>query len=481
MIPVTSSFPSINLEKRLDYLIRYPHGCVEQTTSSVFPQLYLSTFVKLNSTRKIEVEKNIKAAIFKLQNFQTSNGGFSYWRGGSTANNWGTIYASHFLIEAEKMGYTLPYGMKNKFINNLKSSARSWRKTTNSRYYRYQSHETMQAYRLYVLALANSAEMGAMNRMKEISNLSVNAKWRLAGAYQLKGQNSVAKNMIFNAPTEIEAYRELSYSYGSSVRDEAMILEVLSLMKEKTKAAFMAKKVANQLGENTWMSTQTTAYSLIAMSKFLEGKSTSNLMKFSYKLNGKGESVNSDIPVYVAKNSPKSSKDGKASLTNTGSGILYVRLITKGIPVESNDLEKDNNLKMNVTYLDMNGSSIDPTKIKQGTDFKMKVTVFNPGIKGDLKEMALSQIFPSGWEIHNARMSNSSSNNGDSYYDYQDVRDDRVYTYFSLRNGKSKTFTVNLNATYDGKFYLPSILCEAMYDNSVSSVKPGKWVEVIRN
>ena len=32
-----SSVPPLDLDKRLKYLIRYPHGCIEQTTSSVFP------------------------------------------------------------------------------------------------------------------------------------------------------------------------------------------------------------------------------------------------------------------------------------------------------------------------------------------------------------------------------------------------------------------------------------------------------------
>lgn len=480
-----SSFPAIDLEKRLNYLIRYPHGCVEQTTSSVFPQLYLEKFTKLTSTRKTEIEKNIKAAIYRLQDFQTASGGFSYWAGEGQTNDWGSNYASHFLLEAEKKGYTLPYGMKKKLLSYLKTQSRNWRKPSRTnQYYRYQSSELTQSYRLYVLALWKSAELGAMNRLREYSDLSTTAKWRLAGAYQLINQSKTAKTMIFDAPTNIEDYSELSYSYGSSTRDEAMILEVLSIMDEKAKAATIAKRVANRLGEDRWMSTQTTAYSLIAMSKFIETNSTSKLMKFSYEFNdGKTKSISSDKTIFQDRRPNVRNTEGKVEVKNMGDALLYVRVITEGIPIESNDLNKDNNLKMTVSYRDMSGSSIDPTKIKQGTDFKMSVTVYNPGVKGDLQEMALSQIFPSGWEIHNARMSNSttSHNKANSSYDYQDVRDDRVYTYFSLRSSKSKTFTVHLNATYDGKFYLPSILCEAMYDNSISSVKPGKWVEVVRN
>jgi len=43
-----SNIPPMNLEKRLNYLIRYPHGCVEQTTSSGFPQLFLNQVLDLS-------------------------------------------------------------------------------------------------------------------------------------------------------------------------------------------------------------------------------------------------------------------------------------------------------------------------------------------------------------------------------------------------------------------------------------------------
>lgn len=63
--------------------------------------------------------------------------------------------------------------------------------------------------------------------------------------------------------------------------------------------------------------------------------------------------------------------------------------------------------------------------------------------------------------------------------DYQDVRDDRVYSYFDLQPNTSKTFRIKLNASYLGKFYLPSTSCEAMYDNTINARNAGQWVEVV--
>jgi hypothetical protein len=63
---------------------------------------------------------------------------------------------------------------------------------------------------------------------------------------------------------------------------------------------------------------------------------------------------------------------------------------------------------------------------------------------------------------------------------YQDVRDDRVYTFYDLKNGESKTFTLLLNASYLGKYYLPTVYSEAMYDRSINARQHGKWVEVVK-
>ncbi|HNH22538.1 MAG TPA: hypothetical protein PLY26_10355, partial [Ferruginibacter sp.] len=64
-----SSIPAMNLQKRLSYLIEYPHGCIEQTTSAVFPQLVLNQLMDLDDYKKAQIEKNIRAGINRLQNF----------------------------------------------------------------------------------------------------------------------------------------------------------------------------------------------------------------------------------------------------------------------------------------------------------------------------------------------------------------------------------------------------------------------------
>jgi uncharacterized protein YfaS (alpha-2-macroglobulin family) len=123
---------------------------------------------------------------------------------------------------------------------------------------------------------------------------------------------------------------------------------------------------------------------------------------------------------------------------------------------------------------------IDPKSILQGTDFKMEVTITNPGLLGNYEQMALTQNIPSGWEIHNTRMDENNALVANySQPRYQDIRDDRVHSYFSLGNKQKVTYCLILNASYAGKYYLPAISCEAMYDGRIFARSTGTWVEVV--
>jgi uncharacterized protein YfaS (alpha-2-macroglobulin family) len=169
---------------------------------------------------------------------------------------------------------------------------------------------------------------------------------------------------------------------------------------------------------------------------------------------------------------------GKIKISNTGSRTLYLNLILQGIPTEDKVKNAESNLNISVNYLSAGGAPIDPAVIKQGTDFIAEVQISHPGLRDDYKEMALTQIFPSGWEIRNMRMEGVESSNLADQPTYEDIRDDRVMTYFNIDRGKKKTFRILLNASYSGDFFLPAVNCEAMYDNQINARRSGRWVRV---
>jgi hypothetical protein len=351
--------------------------------------------------------------------------------------------------------------------------------TTNNFY----GGDLTQAYRLYTLALAKAAELGAMNRLKEFKYLSPEAKWRLAAAYKLAGQDNIALDLISGLTTTFPVRTYWGYTYGSDTRDEAMVLETLTLLGNKPKAELVLKDIAAKLSQDYWYSTQTTAYSLIAIAKFCGKNASGNKIISSASIGGKQTDINSatyirQLPVVF-----KDQNSSNVVITNKGSNVLYIRMITKGQPLAGDSLKVNNNpamLSMSVSYLTQDGKAIEVNQLKQGSDFVAKVVLKNPGGRGYYTQMALSQIFPSGWEILNARMLGGEGAFKSSYSTYQDIRDDRVYTYFNINPNETLTYYVQLNASYLGRYFLPGTFCEAMYDNNISAGVNGKWVEVVQ-
>jgi uncharacterized protein YfaS (alpha-2-macroglobulin family) len=471
-----SSLPPINLGQRLKYLLQYPYGCIEQTTSSVFPQLYLDLVKEQGPAEKAMVQRNVKAGIERLKLFQRPDGGFAYWPGGEDSDSWGTTYAGHFLIEAEKKGYFVPNDMIRKWKKFQKNKVTSWRK-----HHEQYSSELIQAYRLYTLALAGDADLSSMNRLREQGNLPMQAVWMLASSYVKAGQPEAAKNLVAKLPILVKPYNEMAYSYGSDVRDEAIILEALVLMEDQTKAFELVKKLSEQLSnQNYWMSTQSTAWCLKAIGAFA-GRLPEGELKFTWTYDGKETTASTKLTLAQVELNNETAKQNSVKVVNGSKGPLFVRVITQGTPARGAEMDASNNLDISVSYMDMDGNNIDPGKLEQGTQFIASVSVSNAGLRGAYKNMAINQVFPSGWEINNLRLDDAENRLSGDKPTYQDIRDDRVYTYFDLNPGQRKSFRVLLTATYGGTYYLPGVSCEAMYDKNIYARVKGREVEVVRD
>jgi uncharacterized protein YfaS (alpha-2-macroglobulin family) len=468
-----AAVPPINLGKRLNYLIRYPYGCIEQTTSSVFPQLYVSSLMELPKKKQEEIDVNVKAGISRLQSFQLSNGGLGYWQGANSVSEWGTNYAGHFLLEAENAGYKVPKEMMRKWVNYQREQARQWAASDNA------SNDMIQAYRLYLLALAGKAELGAMNRMRltQTHKNAVAARWHLAAAYHLAGQKSVAKEIANKAVFEVIAYSKDkgARTFGTALRDQALILQTLSIMDNRANADQLVKSISAQLSSNKWLNTQETAQALVAMAKFTNGAGISKGIEFEYRIaGGKWQKVKSDKPLWQLELAAEGS--GKVELRNKMKQTVFARVVAEGVPAAGNEVDASNGMTLKVRYTDLSGKDLDVTALAQGEDFLAEVTITNTG-GYTYNEVALAQVFPSGWEVINHRLMGIKLKGNTP--EYQDIRDDRVYTFFDLGAGKSQVYQVRLNATYLGKYYLPSVSVEAMYDKSLNALKKGQWVEVI--
>ena len=473
-----SRIPSVDISRRFDFLYNYQHHCTEQLTSKALPLLFVSQFKAVDEQEAEKIKANVQEAIRQIYARQLPNGGFVYWPGNAVADEWITSYTGMFLTLAQEKGYAVHPNVLNKWKRFQRAAAQNWRMPQEASNWQIWQSELQQAFRLYTLALAGAPEYGAMNRMKEQPGLSIQAKWRLAAAYALTGKMKPAGELVYNAETTVIPYSSMNLIYGSSDRDEAMILETLILMKRDRDALQQAKKVSQNLAQENWFSTQSTAFALMAMGRLAE--QLSGTLDFTWNWNGKQQPAVKSAKAVFEKEIATSPKSGTVSVKNKGKGALSVDLITRTQLLNDTLPAIADNIRLDVKYTDMAGSPISVEDIRQGTDFMSAVTLSNISGTSDYSNLALTHIIPSGWEIYNERMivpeaSSSNSNEANTpessadKYTYKDIRDDRVLTYFDLRRGESKTFTVRLQATYAGNFILPAIQCEAMYDAVVQA------------
>ena len=468
-----SSLPSINLEKRMEYLLGYPHGCSEQITSAAFPQLWLKELTGGDAAVTESASANITEAISKIGLRQMVNGGIALWPGSYQTDTWVTSYAGHFITEAERKGYSIPPGFKQKWISFQKRTAQEWRFDS-----RFKQSANDQAYRLFTLALAGQPEKGAMNRLRETSGIPQLSRWLLAAAFATSGRPEVADNLLDVRNTETEpAY--VNYYYGSEIRDKSIILYTLTLLKKQEQALPLLKEICNTFNNNDWYSTQSIAWGLFSYMKWSENTpgDKNTPAKIKVTLNG-DKSEQTILPNLVLSKDIKINSGNNSAIVENSSGIpLYVTLTRKGTPLTSDIIREDKGLSMKIDYVNMKLVPVDQKNLEQGSDFMMVVKVSNNTFT-PVDNIALTQMVPSGWEIQNTRLFEADFGIKESTLDYRDFRDDRVNTYFSLARGETKTFIMILNAAYKGEFYQPSVWCEAMYNANCYSRYPGNPVNV---
>ena len=471
-----SRIPSVDISRRFDFLYNYQHHCTEQLTSKALPLLFIAQFKTIDTREAEKIKANVQEAIRQIYARQLPNGGFVYWPGNAVADEWISSYTGMFLTLAQEKGYAVHANVLNKWKRFQRAAAQNWRMPQEANNWQQWQSELQQAFRLYTLALAGAPEYGAMNRMKEQPGLSIQAKWRLAAAYALTGKMKPAEELVYNAETTVIPYSSMNQIYGSSDRDEAMILETLLLMNRERDALQQAKVVSKNLSQENWFSTQSTAFVLMAMGRLAEKLSGS--LDFTWTWNGKQQPAVKSAKAVFEKEISTSPKSGTVAVKNQGKGALSVDLITRTQLLNDTLPAISDNLRMDIRYASMDGKPMSVNDIRQGTDFTAIVSISNTSGTTDYTNLALTHIIPSGWEVYNERMTvpeaepqetTDSSGNVSGQYTYQDIRDDRVLTYFNLRRGETKIFTIRLQATYAGNFILPAVQCEAMYDVNVQA------------
>lgn len=468
-----TTLPPLNLEARLRHLVRAPWGHVEYMVSSVFPQLYLPGLVEMTQAGRDSVDTNIRTVMDRLRGYQTPSGALSYWPGGrSTAynarNSWSTSYVGHFLVEAERRGYYVSPNMKRDWLDYQRGAAQAW--TAGG-----EVSAMDQAYRVYTLALAGRAEMGAMNRLRASEQRGFVSSWLLSAAYALAGLRDVALEVAEQAERQVPEYESPGYSYGSRHRDQAIRLTALVALGLDDEAEEVAIDLSDALYSNRWMSSHTIAYALLAMAQLYDVDGSGSGFAYGYGRGAQAVSATtSSAPLHTVPLEGLSLEGEGVTVENTTDRTLYASVVSEGIPATGNEIAEASGLAIRVEYLNPDGGPINERSIEQGTDLMVRVRVTNT-TRINLNGLALEHRLPAGWEILNPRMEEGAQQS----YQYQDVRDDRVVTYLGLSAGQSRTYTTMVNAAYLGTFYLPTVSIQAMYDATKYARTAGYPVSVI--
>ena len=452
--------PDIQLSKNISWLIRYPYGCIEQTVSSVFPQLYLPLLIDLNNVRKQQITQNINAGIERLRRFRMYEG-FSYWPSDhyhqASYSEWGSNYLGHFLLAAREAGYHVPDDLFDHWLSDAKKRARD----VNQKDYRYQT------YRLFLLALAGKAQMGAMNLLREnhVTKLDPLSRKLVASAYTLSGQENVASELNRNVTAAPESSRELGGTFGSPLRDMALMTYLCVKTGDLTTANRMLKETIRIFHTSSWHSTQEMSMILLAMGSFNRNMDPGRI-QFKLKLPGQQEKTVS-LQKYQFQTDLEDAWDKQVIVTNLSGNPLFVTLFCEGVPLESRIQTEHYGIEINRTFYDEEGRSILIDSRKSGEPFWVIYTVTSQFVQ-PLENLALTSIFPSGWEIINSRLTDEPvprwiSNMRLTSGTYMDIRDDRINWFFDLPARGGIVVGSKINPSFRGDYVLPPVSVEAMY------------------
>lgn len=461
-----------NFTQYAEDLIDYPYGCLEQTTSAGFSQLYLDKILQLDPKENRARMENLQAAINKITRFQQSSGKFNYWDN-SYYHAWSDIYAGNFMVEMKKLNY-LPNksDMLDRWLTAHVTSANNWALAEVTNEYIYESESMAQAFRLFVLAKGGKPAKSAMNRFVT-SSKSVNPVtwWLIAGSFQLSGYDSKAKEFVSKAESLQKNYNSnRSYeSFGDKGRDWAIIVEILSYIEtDKNKLENYYDQMVETLNNMSWASTQTKGFAFIAAYKYF-GKSLQITDKIDYNISGlTGGLKNYQHSAFEPRliTIDKGAYDKTITIQNKGKGALYVYQTDRYI---DNNLVKDgasSNLGLNVDYFNATRKQSGITGVRLGDDIIITIRVSNPSAL-EVSDMALNLKMPAGWELINPRLYETETSKDIGNYNYQDYRDDRVYTFFDLKAGGTETYSFRTKVAFTGDFYMPAVSCEHMYKGTV--------------
>ncbi|MBR9861045.1 alpha-2-macroglobulin family protein [bacterium] len=469
--------PLIQLNKDLNYLVRYPYGCLEQTVSGVFPQLYLAD---LQETGMHDVRQNasynIKSALDKIKLHPLYNGSFTTWPGRGRSDWWGTIYATHFMLEAKSAGYNVDHRMLNNALGFLREQLRDKQRVS---YYYVNTEKRLApqevAYSLYVLSLANKPDKSSMNYYRmNLNDLTIDSRYMLAAAYYLSGEKSMYTQLIsseWNGSDKIKT--AMGGSYYSDLRNKAVMLNALAEMDMNHKQIpAISKYIIQNLNQQRYINTQERAWCFLALGKVARvNKSNANAeLIVDGKSFGKYD-LNQSKKVTIPSNARS------VKIRGIGGKVYYSAEI-EGVSIDNEVKEEDSYLSVRRTLYNRYGQVVYSSNFEQNDLIIVKIELSSSF--GRIENLAIQDVLPAGFEVENMRLKEVPGMNwidNANEPDYIDIRDDRVIIFTDYRSSSTR-FYYAVRAVSRGDFSWAPVQAECMYNGEIHSTNGARKVRV---
>ncbi len=481
-------FPNIAFADSLRYLVRYPHGCLEQTTSKVFPLLYFSDLARTVEpllASEDAVDYYITSGITKLESMLMSNNQFSYWPGGTYANPWSSIYATHFLVEARKAGYEVADRVYDAMLEGLKTRAKFSPDMESGNAKEVKTRIALATYASYVLSAAGQPDRGTMHYLKNrgAGGLSDYSYFQLAGAFALSGELETALSMLpvsvspnFNGKDTKK--RETGGTFNSPIRAQAIMLDVLAEVNENHPSIpTLVKNLSEAASDgNRWRTTQDNAFAFLALGKIMQKQADRN---YNGTISINGEHF-ADFDANEVRLSDEAWDGGRIQISVKGDGTCYYYWSAFGIQRDSYIEEYERELQVRRRYFNKDGEELAGTFL-HGDLIVAEISV--KALTANLENVVVVDMLPTGFEIENPRLESRAGipwlKTQDFKPDHLDIRDDRLIFFGTFPRQRERKFYYALRAVTQGEFTLPPITAEAMYDPTKSTVTGSMAIKVV--
>lgn len=470
---VVSKNPVVEIVDQLYYLLRYPHGCTEQTISTAFPQLYFSDFADLmNMDKKSKANSvyYIQEAIRKIKMRQLYNGAITLWDGEGTEHWWTTVYAAHFLLEAKKAGYDIDASMLDNTLEHLVYRLKN--KQTIPYYYNGNQNKKIApkevAYSLYVLALAGKPQVSMMNYYKQNEQLlALDSRFLLSAAYALAGDRARFNELLPGSFAGEAAVKETGGSMASEIRDEAIALNaLLEVQPDHPQVGIMAKHLSAQVKGKPYLSTQERAFTFLALGKIAR-KAAAADVKVTITSDGKRIAENDGTPLII---SGKQLSGSDVKLEVSGQGNVYYFWQAEGISATGKIKEEDSYLKVRKRFFDRYGRPINGNTFSQNDLIVVQLSI-EKTYNSTIENVVITDMLPAGFEIENPRTKEIPGMDwikNQNTPTHMDIRDDRINMYMDVYTNP-QTYYYAVRAVSPGTYVMGPVMADAMYNGEYHS------------